>query len=317
MTVIRATVVVFLSALLSLSAFAESDLTMKTFGDRVIRELRETYSDRMYERLDAATINIIELDDKGRRSDAGTIFLDNVFEEYELAPEEIDSLISNFVTAIHAMDADDRSNLEERLVVMLRDREYPTLVPPNPDRPQVMVHHPFMGDLSIILFIDTPQAVSPVMEADLEEDGIERAEAFNLARRNLQTRFGEVIVENEDGFEFISSSNGLTLGYYFLDGICDVESGDWMSLILDRDTVLRVSVPTESDELSPALLEFLEIAPGAVMSGELGSNYIISCFGGSYTWMRPTTDDTDPAGPPEGDFVEDYISPFEDASAPD
>ena len=68
MTVIRATVVVFLSALLSLSAFAESDLTMKTFGDRVIRELRETYSDRMYERLDAATINIIELDDKGRRS---------------------------------------------------------------------------------------------------------------------------------------------------------------------------------------------------------------------------------------------------------
>ena len=117
MTVIRATVVVFLSALLSLSAFAESDLTMKTFGDRVIRELRETYSDRMYERLDAATINIIELDDKGRRSDAGTIFLDNVFEEYELAPEEIDSLISNFVTAIHAMDADDRSNLEERLEI--------------------------------------------------------------------------------------------------------------------------------------------------------------------------------------------------------
>lgn len=270
---------VLLSGLLTLGAVAEELLSISEFRDLVMVECQEQHPELKFYSEGPDAIRYVE---EGREDqNGGTIFVAYTYSRYEMAPEEIHDVINSLVVGILPDEEETYADFRTRLVIQLRPQEYLDVLP---EEMSDVVSKPFEADLVILLMLDSEDRLQVITPQILKDFELTEEEAFELAERNLRTRMGELRSHDIEGVEMIQSTNGLATGLPLYSDACTSETADFAIWVYDRETILRVEHIEDNVE---ALINLTAMAYGARQDGYGFTDYVITCFSGEWSWIRP------------------------------
>jgi hypothetical protein len=232
----------------------------------------------------------------------GFIYTENAYRQYRDNPADLEGALTGLVKIVG-----DGLRGQPPVGVADRDRLVPVLRPSNfatdlpgvingryPDGTKVVVSRAFIGDLSVLLALDSPTRLAYLNESDMLAMGLNEDEAFAVAQTNLERRIGPVDRSTERGVEFVAAESALATGLLTQQDACRAGDPERLFLVIDRGTY--ISVPTRDAE---AMGLFLGFSADLIARGESMSSVIFSCADGAWQEIgTPVAEPTTSAGKP-------------------
>jgi hypothetical protein len=210
--------------------------------------------------------------------------VDNAYQQYLMAPAEIDAVIVKYIGVFAEANGADSATIDQ-LVVIVRPTNYLTEnAAPGADLSKMLPPRPLAGDLSLFLAVDSPTAIRSAARDDLVRWRIDLPEAWKRAVPNIAVRIGALQmlrVNDESGASGYGGESGLAPSLLATATACSPENPDGIAgqivLVVSRDVFLY-GVPSDPE----SMLRFWRSAKEAIARKETLSFTPITCRQGAW-----------------------------------
>ena len=217
---------------------AQETLSHKAFTELYVAALREQAPD-----VEARITGPLKLFVEWRDSGQHQIFLDNAYTQYETEPEDLEKILSTYITAsLESMQPGDDDFDPARLVPVIKDRGYLDEIRLSLNSGDggaedlSLVHERYNDDLVILYAEDTPSNIRYFTEDAVEDLGLAESELRARAIENLRGLLPAIEMHGEDGTYMLTADGNYEASLLLFDDI-------WMSGQIEVRGDLVVAVP--------------------------------------------------------------------------
>lgn len=165
-----------------------------------------------------------------------TIYLEQSYETYKMAPERVDEVIARHVSSV-VEAAPDAGIDPSRIVPVIKPQSWLAEIGSTAERPLV-VFDPLNDDLIVVYAEDAPNSVSFFSPSDFERTGIDRQGLRKLAGDNLVQIVPKIERRGEDGVYQINAGGDLETSFIAIGDTWSRESfavkGDFVFAVPSR-----------------------------------------------------------------------------------
>jgi len=189
-----------------------------------------------------------------------TVFLDNAYKEYRLAPEALDDVLDRYVqSAFETMRTlkDDEVDVD-RIVPLIKDADYPTeikksLIESGYQTDKLdFYYEPLNEDLLVFYALDTERNIKYLGREDIEALGFKHGELRKRAVKNLNGLLPEIEKHGNAGTFMVTAGGTYEASLLLFDSIWSTENfnvqGEIVVAVPSRDLLL-VTGSKDSDGL--------------------------------------------------------------------
>jgi hypothetical protein len=210
--------------------------------------------------------------------------IDSAYNLYVADPANLDAIIARQLQVL-ADSGNPGADMLDQLVVIIRPTDYLTAsVAPGADLSKFLPTHPFAGDLSLFLAIDSPTAIRTASTDDLDRWHIDLAAAWERGLANIKPRVGTlqmIRMVDENGASGIGGDSGLAPSVLATPGMCGPAAPEGNNgqvvLVISRDAFL-FGVPSDPDSMK----RFWRDAKASIASDATLSRTPITCQKGAW-----------------------------------
>lgn len=261
-------------------------MTISEFRDVVVSALIDAYPDWYIAGVAPDTIEYHQDPESFDGENAGIHHVNYGYFQYLQDPSSLDEYVAQVVriAQIAALESPGFDDFHDRLVILLRPDDY--LIPSAGDDTTILsTSH--RGDLIAAFFLDSEDTLTGFPASQLEETGLTIEEATDLAKLNLSNRMGEIIVEQFEGLEVVTTESGLAAGLPLLEKYCTIDAPNNAWWLADRNTLLRTEFEGDLYELDIRLETMMATAAVAVINDAAYSDYLFVCLDGHEQLLKP------------------------------
>jgi uncharacterized protein YtpQ (UPF0354 family) len=217
---------------------AKGTLSPVAFTDLYVAALREQAPD-VETRITGALKLSVEWRDSGQHQ----IFLDNAYTQYETEPEDLEKILSTYITAsLESIQSADDGFDPARLVPVIKDGGYLDEIRSSLNSGDgggedlSLVHERYNDDLVILYAEDTPSNIRYFTEDAVEDLGLAESELRARAIENLRGLLPAIEMRGEDGTYMLTADGNYEASLLLFDDI-------WVSGQIEVRGELVVAVP--------------------------------------------------------------------------
>ncbi len=230
-------------------------LTAARFADAYVAKLRLADPSLSIER-----IGELELRVGGEQEDGCSVFLDNAYKEYGLAPEDLDEVLDRYIqSTLETIRAPDSGVIDiTRIVPVIKDVAYPVEVRKslieagrNTDKLDFF-YETLNGHLLVFYALDTERNIRYLGREDIDSLGLQPGELRTRAVKNLGGLLPEIEKHGNAGAFMVTAGGAYEASLLLFDSIWSTDTfnvdGEIVVAIPSRDLLL-VTGSRDSDGL--------------------------------------------------------------------
>lgn len=261
------------ACVLTLPAMAQ--MTESEFETAFLASFQEAYPDLEIEKTGRFSYSY-----SGEGGDV-QVNIDRAYGEYLTAPDTLADVLQRWVKLANMARQPSQGTVRPNLVAMPRPIAYLDYLKTLGPEENLPPNKPLIGDLVVILMVNSPQALRGASYTELAMEGLSESEAWDVAYANSEVLMGQKYVHYFDNSDImmLSSESALIATMFADPGFCRDQTNPLVEthfVLVDRDLIAASSEPTQQ-----AKSRFWDIVEPVIEEGSQMSSTPLTCQNGS------------------------------------